>query len=65
VRTGLIAESGPGEGAERRYIRGRVPTPPAGTSGAVGRADVASADKGEAIFTRFVDTLAAALSSGA
>lgn len=65
VRTGKIGDFGAGERALRRYSRGRVPTPPPGTHGAVGRADLASAEKGEAIFTRYVEALTAALSGDA
>lgn len=47
----------PEDHALRRYIRGRVPTPPSGSRGILGRPSLASAEKGRAVFQRYVDTL--------
>lgn len=59
-----IAEAGdfePGDRLLRRYIRGRVPTPPKESRGVVGRPTLATAAKGKAVFNRWVSTLTAAL----
>ena len=53
------------EGAWRRYTRGRMPTPPPDGSGVLGWPSRATAEKGEALFARLVETLAAAVESPA
>ena len=63
VRAEEIRDFGTRERSARSYIRGRVPTPPPGSHGAVGRAHLASAEKGRAIFGRYVETLSSALRS--
>jgi creatinine amidohydrolase len=47
--------------AYRTYMRGRMPTPPSGSRGAVGRASLATADKGRRIYARYRAGLRAAL----
>lgn len=59
VRTSDSADFMPNPKALRRYIRGRVPTPPPESRGVVGRPTAGSAEKGEAVFTRWVDALVA------
>lgn len=49
----------------RKYTRGRVPTPPEGSEGAVGRPTLASAEKGAAVFQRYVGALSGALARDA
>lgn len=61
VRTAEVADFEPGDRLLRRYIRGRVPTPPKESRGVVGRPSLASAAKGKAVFGRWVSTLAATL----
>lgn len=45
----------------RTYMRGRMPTPPAGSGGAVGRASAATAEKGRRIYERYVTAVRSAL----
>lgn len=45
----------------RRYIRGRMPTPPRDGPGVMGRPSLASREKGEALFQRLTEGLAQAL----
>jgi creatinine amidohydrolase len=53
VRHDQIADFVP-EGEDfRRYMRGRMPTPPAGSRGAVGRPSRATAEKGGLIYERY------------
>lgn len=61
VRTAEVGDFEPGGRLLRRYIRGRVPTPPPESRGVVGRPSRASAAKGAAVFRRWVDTLVSAL----
>lgn len=51
--------------ALRKYRRGRVPTPPSSTGGSVGRPTLATAEKGAAVFQRYVDTVCTVLHRGA
>jgi creatinine amidohydrolase len=61
VRLDQIADFVP-EGEEvRRYMRGRVPTPPAGSRGAVGRSSSANAEKGRLLYERYLVAVRAAL----
>jgi len=62
VRSDEITDVVPDEGTLRRYTRGRVPTPPQGSRGAVGSGSLASAEKGRAVFRYWVGTLCSALS---
>lgn len=57
VRTQEIEDFLPDARTLRKYTRGRVPTPPPGSRGAVGHASWASAEKGRAVFTRYVGAL--------
>lgn len=63
VRLDALADFTPELKALRRYTRGRVPTPPPESRGSVGRPTLASAEKGEAIFRRWVEALLAATRS--
>lgn len=47
--------------ALRRYTRRRVPKPPLDSRGVVGRPTLASPEKGETVFRRYVDKLSGAL----
>jgi creatinine amidohydrolase len=47
--------------AFERYIRDRLPAPPAGGAGVVGYPTAATAAKGQAIFTRIVDAIGSAV----
>jgi len=64
VRTREASDFLPEPQALRRYIRGRVPTPPQASRGTVGRPTLASAAKGAAVFGRWVDTLVAVIQPG-
>lgn len=55
VRTGQVHDYVPDHDTLRKYVRGRVPTPPPESEGAVGRPSRASAEKGRLIFQRFLD----------
>jgi creatinine amidohydrolase len=62
VRKDQARDFFPSDQAIRRYTRGRVPAPPPESGGVVGFPSRASAEKGEAIFGRWVEALVAALS---
>jgi len=51
--------------ALRKYTRGRVPTPPPESRGVLGHPSRASADKGRAVFERYVETLSAVIGANA
>jgi len=53
------AELGPDE--FRRYLRGRLPAPPAGGAGVVGRPTAATAEKGARIYARILDVIGRAV----
>ena len=61
VRLEQIIDTAPGEGDARRYIRGRMPTPPAGSLGVVGKATNATPEKGSRIFERYRTAVRTAL----
>ena len=61
VRLDQVADFAPAEGDARRYIRGRMPTPPPGSQGSVGRATRATAEKGLRIYERYRTAVRAAL----
>lgn len=62
VRTGQASDFVHESGTDyRTYIRGRMPTPPAGSRGVVGRPSKASAEKGEAIYRRYFTAVRSAL----
>ena len=54
VRQDQIADYVPDPGTLRKYVRGRVPTPPPDSEGAVGRPSLASAEKGRLIHERYL-----------
>jgi creatinine amidohydrolase len=64
VRSDEIADVGPGTGTLRRYIGGRVPTPPRGSRGVVGGPSLATAHKGRSVFEFWIETLSLTLSPG-
>ncbi len=41
----------------RRYMRGRLPAPPPGSAGAVGRPTAATAETGAAIYQRILEAI--------
>ncbi|MDH3270349.1 MAG: creatininase family protein [Gemmatimonadota bacterium] len=51
----------PSGGALRRYTRRRVPKPPADARGVIGSPSLATAEKGERVFRRYVERLCEAL----
>lgn len=53
----------PEGGALRKYTRRRVPTPPISSGGVIGSPTLASAAKGERVFSRYVDMLCDAIGS--
>jgi len=57
VRKDQIADYTPVSGDARRYIRQRMPTAPAGSRGVLGRPSIATAEKGWALFERWVDAI--------
>ena len=63
VRPDEIIDVPPQTKTLRRYIRGRVPTPPQGTRGAVGSGTLATASKGRAVFEHWVATLCQTVST--
>ena len=65
VRAAEVGDFEPGDRLLRRYIRGRVPTPPKESRGVVGRPSLATAAKGKAVFDRWVATVTATLNPGA
>ncbi len=64
VRTELIADFIPDPRTFRRYVRGRVPTPPPGSRGTVGRPTLATREKGEVIYRRYLRTVLSSLNAG-
>lgn len=48
----------------RKYARGRVPTPPPGSSGILGTPSRATAEKGQAVYIRYITALREILSRG-
>lgn len=64
VRLDQIADFAPADEDARRYIRGRMPTPPAGSQGAVGRPTRASAEKGGRVYERYRTAVRTALTRG-
>jgi creatinine amidohydrolase len=61
VRTAQAADVPANAGIYRRYAHGRVATPPPGSRGTLGFPSRASAEKGEAVFIRYVETLSEVL----
>lgn len=54
----------PEGGGLRKYTRRRAPTPPKSSLGVLGAPSKASREKGEAIYTRYVEMLAQAIQEG-
>lgn len=63
VRGIEISDYVPSARALRRYIRGRVPKPPEPSRGSIGRPSLASAEKGKAVFERYVSVMTTMLSA--
>lgn len=61
VRSEQVTDYVPEVRTLRKYTRGRMPSPPPGSRGLVGRATNAAAEKGEAVFHRWVQVLGEAL----
>ena len=61
VRLDRTLDFVPEGGALRRYTRRRVPKPPSTSQGVIGSPSLATAEKGRAVFTRYVEKLAGAL----
>ena len=61
VRTDQIADFVPEGDDFRRYMRARMPTPPPGSQGAVGRPSHANAEKGRLVYERYRVALRTAL----
>lgn len=61
VRLERIQDFVPNPKTYRKYIRGRVPTPPPGSQGAVGRPSLATPTRGERIYGRFLERIEAAI----
>lgn len=55
VRRDQIADFVPDAGTLRRYVRGRVPTPPPDSQGNTGRPSQATPQKGKRIYERYLD----------
>ena len=55
VRRDQIADYVLDPGALRRYVRGRVPTPPPDSEGAMGRPSLATAERGRLIYRRYLE----------
>jgi creatinine amidohydrolase len=64
VRPEQIADYLPDPGTLRRYVRGRVPTPPPGSAGTVGRPSRASAEIGRRLYERYLEGVRKAVSEG-
>lgn len=63
VRLDQIADYVPDPSALRRYVRGRVPTPPPDSEGTVGRPSLASAEEGRRIYERYLEGVRRAVMS--
>ena len=57
VRRDQIADFAPAPREARKYLRQRMPTAPAGSQGVLGRPTLATADKGRALFERWVEAV--------
>jgi creatinine amidohydrolase len=64
VRRDQVADFVPTGGDVRRTLRGRIPTPPVGSQGAVGSPTRASAEKGRLVYERYRLAVRAALTQG-
>ncbi|MBT8489173.1 MAG: creatininase family protein [Gemmatimonadetes bacterium] len=61
VRSERARDFLPEGGALRRYTRRRVPKPPTGSQGVIGSPSLGTAEKGQAVFTRYVEKISNAL----
>lgn len=57
VRLDLLQDFVPNPQTYRKYIRGRVPTPPPGSQGTVGRPSLATPTKGRRIYERYLERI--------
>ncbi|MBI4540452.1 MAG: creatininase family protein [Gemmatimonadetes bacterium] len=64
VRTDRITDWPLAPKLVRKYVRGRLTTPPGGWTGVIGTPSVASAETGRRIYERLLDTIRAALAGG-
>lgn len=64
VRLGQATDVVPDSRTYRRYVRGRVATPPPGSRGILGYPSRASAQKGKALYERYVASLKEILLAG-
>lgn len=65
VRPDAVHDAPPEPRVVRKYARGRPLTPPEATGGVIGRPSAASADRGRAIFTSWMDDLSTLLTTRA
>lgn len=65
VRRDRIVDAPLPPGRYRKYVRGRAPTPPTGSSGVVGRPSLATAAKGAALWGRLREAVLAAVAAAA
>jgi len=63
VHMDRVKDFQPTGGALRKYTRRRAPAPPRDSDGVLGAPSLASAEKGSAIFRRYVDMLAQAVAA--
>ena len=61
VRRDQMVDYSPPPGNARKYLRHRMPTPPSGSQGVLGRPTLATAEKGRAVFERWVEALVSLL----
>jgi creatinine amidohydrolase len=57
VRRDRVVDFAPQGREARKYIRHRMPTAPAGSQGVLGRPTLASAEKGRAVFERWIEAV--------
>jgi creatinine amidohydrolase len=64
VRRDRMSDFAPEPREARKYIRQRMPTAPPGSEGVLGRPNLATAEKGHAVFERWVDAVRGVLERG-
>jgi creatinine amidohydrolase len=57
VRRDQVADFAPSGREARKYLRQRMPTPPPGSQGVLGRPTLATAEKGRAVFERWLEAV--------